>query len=334
MTDKDLQSMFKTCFNIPKIELHAHLGGSIRPNTFMELCEAQGVDTDHIDFYKVDLAEAFKIFPICDKIVNTLDILRRITVEMIEDYAKHQTIYLEIRSGPKEIDGKTKQEYVDTILGAIEECEKTVPSITVRYLISLNRARTVEANTENWELCKTNFEKSKFVVGLDYSGDPRKGHFNDFKPIFDEAKELSIPVSFHLGECDHLDDETEQILNYGPARLGHCIFCSDEHLRQIAESQIPVEACIASNLCTTQKTTVSSLTHLSTLHKHGAVLVPCCDDTMLMNTNMVSEYFEFVKITKVNQKGLKEMVVKAVDAVFDNDVKEKLRDNIESFQVE
>jgi adenosine deaminase len=46
-------------FNIPKIELHAHIGGCMRPQTFMELAMQTGADLDKIDFYNVDIATAF-----------------------------------------------------------------------------------------------------------------------------------------------------------------------------------------------------------------------------------------------------------------------------------
>lgn len=42
-------------FSIPKIELHAHIGGCMRPSTFMELVMATNADLDKVDFYQVDL---------------------------------------------------------------------------------------------------------------------------------------------------------------------------------------------------------------------------------------------------------------------------------------
>jgi len=42
-------------FNIPKIELHAHIGGCMRPATFMELVMAKEIDLDAVDFYNVTI---------------------------------------------------------------------------------------------------------------------------------------------------------------------------------------------------------------------------------------------------------------------------------------
>jgi adenosine deaminase len=49
---------------MPKIELHAHIGGCFRPKTFLELAMERNVDLDKIDFYKVDIAMAFEFFKI------------------------------------------------------------------------------------------------------------------------------------------------------------------------------------------------------------------------------------------------------------------------------
>jgi adenosine deaminase len=77
----------KEAFNAPKIELHTHIGGCIRPTTFMELVESKGIDIEALDFYKVDIAMAFEFFKVTGKMISDLVILRRVVREMIEDYA-------------------------------------------------------------------------------------------------------------------------------------------------------------------------------------------------------------------------------------------------------
>ena len=47
---------------MPKIELHAHIGGCFRPQNFMELAILHNADLDKIDFYKVDIAMAMEFF--------------------------------------------------------------------------------------------------------------------------------------------------------------------------------------------------------------------------------------------------------------------------------
>ena len=50
--------------SLPKIELHAHIGGCFRATTFLELAEKAGADLDKVDFYNVDISTAFEFFKI------------------------------------------------------------------------------------------------------------------------------------------------------------------------------------------------------------------------------------------------------------------------------
>jgi len=67
--------MHQATFSIPKIELHAHIGGCMRPNTFMELALAKNIDLDAIDFYKVNIDSAFEFFRLNSQMVTDLQTL-------------------------------------------------------------------------------------------------------------------------------------------------------------------------------------------------------------------------------------------------------------------
>ena len=145
--------LFTVASSIPKIELHAHIGGCIRPLTFMQLAEQKGINIDHIDFYNVDLKCAFEIFKVGSQLITDCETLKRVTCEIIEDYAKQNTRYLELRSTPKVIGTiESKEQYIDTILEAIAEMEGRVPTLKVAFLISINRTAGPETATEAVEL--------------------------------------------------------------------------------------------------------------------------------------------------------------------------------------
>ena len=86
----------------------------------MELAMANNIDLDGIDFYNITIDSAFKFFIAGSKMVKTIDTLQRITYEIIEDYEKLNTRYLELRSTPKCLDGKSKKEYIEAIIEVIE----------------------------------------------------------------------------------------------------------------------------------------------------------------------------------------------------------------------
>ena len=115
-----IQELFQDCFALPKIELHAHIGGCLRAETFMELAMQKGVDIDHIDFYNVDIKGAFDIFKTVSQVLTDLPTLARVVREIVADYAKQNCIYLELRSTPKVFPGSSYREYFETVLTTIK----------------------------------------------------------------------------------------------------------------------------------------------------------------------------------------------------------------------
>ncbi len=78
---------------------------------------------------------------------------------------------------------------------------------------------------------------------------------------------------------------------------------------------------------------VSYLPHLRKLHdlKHNFII--CTDDTMLFSTNISTELFEYAKGFKASSQELKDLMLKNVDAIFDDSCKEWLREKIQSYRV-
>ncbi len=193
---KEVQQLMTDCFSLPKVELHAHIGGCIRPETFLELAEKKGVSVEHIDFYKVDIKMAFEIFVVGSKLVTDLATLHRITTEIIADYAKHNCAYLELRSTPKAFGENSKNDYVNTVINAIKESE--TEHMRVRYLISVNRSSGVADAKEAAQLLRD--MKGEYVVGIELSGHPEQASFNDYKEIFEELQKEGTKISLHCAE--------------------------------------------------------------------------------------------------------------------------------------
>lgn len=207
----------------PKLELHAHLHGSVRRSTIYEF-----LNTEQKQKFQNGLEiEPFELFPIVHQMVNSKQILERITQEMITDYMEENTIYLEIRTSPKPLaDGTNAREYVTTILDIIAKHNKQYgQKMLVKLILSINRnKKSSEANEVLQlasELSHYPSSQEKLIVGIDFSGNPLGGRFDDFSPYFDEARKLGFNTSIHSAEINELSesingiqDETTFILNY------------------------------------------------------------------------------------------------------------------------
>lgn len=91
----------------------------------MELALAKGIDLDKLDFYKVDLAMAFEFFKVSSQLITDLSTLKRVVYEIIEDYCKQNTKYIELRSTPKSLSQSktTSKEYIEAICEVMEKAE-------------------------------------------------------------------------------------------------------------------------------------------------------------------------------------------------------------------
>ncbi|RYR11910.1 hypothetical protein Ahy_B04g069418 isoform B [Arachis hypogaea] len=157
--------------SMPKVELHAHLNGSIRDSTLLELTKALGEKDNR------SVKEVFQLFDLIRILTTDHAIVTRITREVIEDFASENVVYLELRTTPKrnEAIGMTKGSYIEAVLEGLrsvtsvdvnfiphhKEDSRTLFSpnngssrkrIYVRLLLSIDRRETTEAAMETVKL--------------------------------------------------------------------------------------------------------------------------------------------------------------------------------------
>ena len=276
------------CFveRMPKLELHAHLNGCIRPSTLLEL--SQG----NVDFPESRTLEGcFQLFDVLKTCVNSLSIVRRLTWEALQDFADQNVAYVELRSTPKKFSNENhcrsnKRQYIQTILDVMAEFEQKelkeheqnqehrLPLIP-RYIVSVDRSGTLQDALEHVQLAIDFRKTNKYIVGVELSGNPTKNYFHSLEPAFLLARQSALPISLHCGEipCQQTSsneksetlkkafDEAKSIIDFQPDRLGHAIFLPDsiwETMYKNKKKQIPVECCPTSNILTTSKRNIET----------------------------------------------------------------------------
>jgi adenosine deaminase len=68
---------------MPKIEVHTHIGGSLRASTFRSLSVSKNISTSHIQFSDVSIQKGFEMFQVIAKLIDCCEVLHRITREII-----------------------------------------------------------------------------------------------------------------------------------------------------------------------------------------------------------------------------------------------------------
>ncbi|XP_034935631.1 adenosine deaminase-like protein [Chelonus insularis] len=332
-----MEEELQFCEKVPKIELHAHLNGSI---SLEKLKLLNDNDVPTLPQYEITsstpLKQCFEVFKIAHTIVNNPLKVYEATLSVIEDFYKDNVIYLELRSTPRMIpDIMTKDVYIESVIKAIQTASLTFPKILVKFLISVNRAHGIENATENiLSAIKYHEMYPEYVVGLDLSGDPSEGEA--FLHLLERARNAGLKIAAHCAEVPN-NDEVEDILNFKPDRLGHCTHIhpdlngSNELFEQLLTSKIPIELCITSNIkC--QTVSDYSKHQFNYFYKANHPICIATDDKSVFNTTLSKE-FQIIKTHfKLSSKELIKLSLAAVDYSFaTNNEKEKLRQIIKNF---
>ncbi|XP_059661932.1 N6-mAMP deaminase [Cornus florida] len=339
--------------SMPKVELHAHLNGSIRDSTLFELGRVLG-EKGTINFSEVEhvilkndrsLHEVFKLFDLIHIVTTDHKTVTRITKEVVEDFAAENVVYLELRTTPKRNDsiGMSKRSYMEAVLEGLrsvsvvdvdyaphnlssitDTCNGTVrKKIYVRLLLSIDRRETTASAIETVKLAME--MRDMGVVGIDLSGNPIVGEWGTFLPALEFAREQGLSVTLHCGEVPN-QKEIQSMLDFFPERIGHACCFEEEEWGKLKSLKIPVEICLTSNIRTA---TISSIEihHFADLYnaKHPTVL--CTDDSGVFSTSLSAEYSLASSTFVLGKKEMFQLAKNGIEYIFANDeVKREVRE--------
>ncbi|XP_017018483.1 adenosine deaminase-like protein [Drosophila kikkawai] len=284
---------------LPKVELHAHLNGSLGIGSLRDLAERlHGSASEEFSqlcqrFIRFDrdsdLDACFEKFAFVHELTSTAEGLRYATELAIRDFARDNVQYLELRTTPKANGNYSRREYLQHVLEAIGEARKIYPNILVKLLPSINRAEPVAVAEETVSLA-LEFAQSHpdLILGIDLSGNPGKGRFSDFAPILSLARDQGLKLVLHCAEIEN-PVEVKEMLNFGMSRCGHGTFLTPEDIAQLKSRNTAIECCLTSNI---KSGTVPSLEehHLKRLMEADAPKVICTDDSGVFDTTLTQEF--------------------------------------------
>ncbi len=256
----------------PKVLLHDHLDGGVRPRTVVELAAEQGYDqlpTTDVDELGVwftrgaaghSLEEYLETFQHTVGVMQTADALERVAAECATDLAADGVVYAEIRYAPEQhVEAGLSMDEVVRAVNAGFAAGSQGNDITVRSLLSAMRQQA--HSLEIAELAVRHREAG--VVGFDIAG-PEKGfpptrHLDAFQYVQRE----NFHITIHAGEGFGVPSIWEAIQFCGAERLGHGVRLVDDielgsdgeaRLGRLAafvrDRRIPLEMCPTSNVGT------------------------------------------------------------------------------------
>lgn len=327
MTDQAAITL-KSYRALPKVELHRHLEGTLRLNTMLDIAQQHGI-TIPADILRLSTLvqmqeeEKYSFQNFLSKF-NTLrlfyrspDVIHRITREAVEDAAKDNIRYMELRFTPVALSRAERFPLHDVIDWAITSSQEAAQKfgVIVKLIASVNRHESHElAEQVAWLAVEY---KGRGLVAMDLAGNEAEFKSEPFYGVFKEAKQSGLHVTIHAGEWGPAANIREAIEELGAERIGHGVrVLEDENVTQLAkERNTAFEVCMTSNY---QSGVIPALdAHpLSAMLERGLNVTINTDDPSISRITLSHEYYVACENLGLSEDVLKQRIIAAAQAAF------------------
>ncbi len=315
-------------FALPKVELHRHLEGSLRLATMMEIARSHGLtipanvvnlsglvqvqDEDPLTFS--NFLEKFKTLRL---FYRSPDVIHRIAREAVEDAAKDNIRYLELRFTPVALsraEGFPLHDVVEWVALSAQEAAKK-NKIKVGLIASVNRHESTELAEQVAWLAAEHIQNGLF--GIDLAGNEAEFPAAPFAGVFKEARQAGLHTTVHAGEWGGAQNVREAIEDFEAERIGHGVrVLEDEKVTALARERGTVfEVCVTSNY---QSGVVTQLTDhpLGRMLEQGLNVTLNTDDPSVSRITLSREYYTACEKLGLPLAALKERILAAGQAAF------------------
>ncbi|GAA1862858.1 adenosine deaminase [Microbacterium koreense] len=307
---------------LPKVSLHDHLDGGVRPATILDLGDAAGIDLPETDEGALadwfadradpgSLVEYLQTFDLVIASMQTRESLTRVAREFVEDLVADGVVYGEVRWAPEQHlgGGLSLDDVVEAVQSGIEEAEDAADGaghdIRVGQLLTAMRqsdnSRDIAELAVSW--------RGRGVVGFDIAG-PEKGYpASRHREAFDYLARHFFPTTVHAGEAAGLDSIRGALLDGRALRLGHGVRLAEDLevvssegeevfvrfgdlARWVRDREIPLELSPSSNLQTgaVERWGRTMEDHpFDLLYQLGFAVTVNCDNRTMSRTSLTRE---------------------------------------------
>lgn len=312
---------------LPKVELHCHLDGSLRIPTIIELGEKNKVElpSRNPDLLKKalvigkkrgSLEDYLARFDITLKVMQTPDSLTRIAYELIEDVAAENVRYIEIRYAPilHTRHGMTPGESIEAVRMGLKKGNRDF-GVKSGIIICGIRDISPEISLKLADL--TVQYKNKGVVGFDLAGAEENFPAKDHREAFYMITNNNINSTIHAGEA-YGPASIHQAVHYcGAHRIGHGTRLKEDKdlMNYINDCRIPLEICLTSNWHTYS---VRSLKHhpMKMYYDLGIRITLNTDNRLISDTTLTREFMVARELFGFGLHDFREVTITAMKSAF------------------
>lgn len=325
---------------LPKVLLHDHLDGGLRPNTIVELAK----DVKYKKLPTQDPGELQEMINAAAKrgslplylegfkhtcgVMQTEEALERVAYEMMEDMKNDGVVYIETRFAPV-LHTSKKLHWENVVSAVLHGLERGKKDFGVEYGLIICAMRNMQISQEMAELAVDFRERG--VVGFDLAGEeggyPPKKHVDAFHYI----QRTNFNITIHAGEAFGKESIWQAIQWCGAHRIGHAVRLIEDitvedddpmsisnmgYLAQyVLDKRLPLEICLTSNVDT--RSVKSYESHpFGLYYKYKFRVTLNTDNRLMSNTTQTKEYKIAQDIFKLSIDDLEKLTLNGMKSAF------------------
>jgi len=324
---------------LPKVLLHDHLDGGLRPGTIIELAKSSAYDrlpsTDasqlaewfHQSAVRGSLPLYLQAFEHTCGVMQTEEGLERVAYEMLEDMKNDGVVYVETRFAPllHTRKGLHTENVMRAVIRGLERGKKDF-AVECGLILCALRNMSPELTQEVAELA-IDF-RPHGVVGFDLAGEeggyPPKKHVDAFHYIQRE----NFNITIHAGEAFGKESIWQAVQWCGAHRIGHATRLIEDMKvedgnvvsmgtlsRYILDKRIPLEICLTSNIHTGAVKTLEDHP-FGILYRERFRVTLNTDNRLMSNITLTDEYRTAADVFGLNLADLERITTNAMKSAF------------------
>jgi aminodeoxyfutalosine deaminase len=268
-----------------KAELHVHLEGSIAPDTLMAIDPSLTLEEIESNLTCASFPQFLQGYIWVSKKLEKPEHYALAARHLLESLARQDVTYVEITLSAGVV--LWKEQDLAAVYDAVwRESQKS--SIRTFWILDAIRQFGPEKGMEVARFAVSRRDQGVIAYGI--GGDEVRGPAHWFGDVFAYARDGGLRLVCHAGETAG-PDSVWGALAIGAERIGHGIAAAQDPrlMAQLRESDVPLEICISSNVCTGA---VASLKDhpVRALYDAGVPITIHTDDPAFFRTTLTHEY--------------------------------------------